>query len=179
MSFSVLIDKSPQGFIDEDIIPLLTIINNDKRYETTSSCSGRITLMRGVKKGESSWVFKKHQIVEAKDIFSELQKLEDNETLRFIYEPIIIHMKCKTFEDASNLLSLLHTNGIKKSGMISVKNLLIEINDTGKMETILNKDLSYEYIELLVNEANRRLTKTKGKIKFLEELFEKNLEKEN
>ncbi|MDP3728897.1 MAG: hypothetical protein Q8R18_05620, partial [bacterium] len=36
------LDKSPQGFVDPDILPLLNIIN--KKYTTTSSCSGRITL---------------------------------------------------------------------------------------------------------------------------------------
>ncbi|KAJ1922653.1 hypothetical protein IWQ60_006393, partial [Tieghemiomyces parasiticus] len=37
-------DKSPKGFIDEPIIPLLDLINRHPDYVTTSSCSGRIAV---------------------------------------------------------------------------------------------------------------------------------------
>ena len=66
---------------------------------------------------------------------------------------------------------MLQSNGFKKCGIISVKNFIIEINGTGKMETVLTKDLPYDYIQLLVKEANQRLKKTKDNIKKLEDLF--------
>mgnify|MGYP002725715185 CR=1 FL=1 len=171
MTFSVLIDKSPKGFIDPDIISLLSILNADERYETTSSCSGRITLMSGIKKGESKWIYKTHDQADAKAVFAKLQELREGETLRFMYEPFIIHVKCKTFFDVTAMLSLLHTNGLKKSGMISGKSLLVEINDTGRMETILDNSLSIEYVSRLVTEANKRQLSTKNRIKLLEKLF--------
>lgn len=171
MTFSVLLDKSPQGFIDPDIIPLLTILNEDERFETTSSCSGRITLMSGVRKGDAKWVYKTHELADASTVYAVLQDLAEGETLRFMYEPFIVHLKCKTFDDVTEMLSLLHTNGLKKSGMISGKNLIVEINDTGRIETILDKSLSLEYIERLVAEANTRQKKTKERIKFLEKLY--------
>ncbi len=177
MTFSVLIDNSPQGFIDPDIIPLLTILNDDERFETTSSCSGRITLMSGVKKGEAKWVYKTHEFADADTIFALLQKLGDTEILRFMYEPFIIHVKCKLFNDVREMLSLLHANGLKKSGMISGKSLLVEINDTGRIETILDNSLSFSYVERLVNEANKRQINTKKRIKLLEELYCKKEEK--
>jgi tRNA(Phe) wybutosine-synthesizing methylase Tyw3 len=159
-------DKSPQGFYDKDIIPLLNIIN--KKFETTSSCSGRITLMQGVKKGESKWIYKTHSKASAKKIYDCLQKISP---LRFMSEPLIIHIKCFTHENADQVLKMLQSNGFKKSCIISLKNFVIEVNDTGKMETLLTKDLSYEYIKLLVNEANTRLKRTKTNIKKLEKLF--------
>ena len=169
MTFSVLIDKSPQGFIDPDIIPLLTVLN--KKFETTSSCSGRVTLMKGVKKGDAKWIYKTHEKADAKAVFDELQKLDDGETLRFLYEPFIVHLKCKDFAEVSWMLGFLHGNGIKKSGMISGKNLVVEINDSGKIETLMDNTLSFEYVSMLVAEANRRLLTTKEKIKKLEKLF--------
>ena len=172
MTFSVLIDKSPQGFIDKDILPLLTLINNDDRFETTSSCSGRITLMRGVKKGEAKWEYKNHFHAELEKIWGIVSVLKKEELLRFLYEPFIIHLKCRNFEEASKFLSFLHGNGLKKSGMISGKNLIIEINDSGKMETLLTSSLTKDYIKTLVDEANRRLASTKTKIRKLEKLFE-------
>lgn len=76
-------DKSPQGFIDPDIMNLLKILNKNESLETTSSCSGRITLMRGAKKGFTEWVYKTHDLASSESIFQEIQKLQDDETLRF------------------------------------------------------------------------------------------------
>ncbi len=160
------LDKSLQGFIDPDILPLLKILN--KKYTTTSSCSGRITLMKGVKKGEAQWVYKTHTKASATQVYNTLQK---ESPLRFLYEPIILHFQCKDKDEAEETLQFLQNNGFKKSYLKSFRNWTIEINDTGKMETILTKDLSKEYILILVKEANNRLKKTKENIKKLEELF--------
>lgn len=161
-------DKSPQGFYDEDILPLLRIIN--KKYRTTSSCSGRITLMKGLKKGEAEWLYKTHKKASAQKIFSVVQ---EHGQLRFLYEPLIIHLQCKDQEQADALLQSLQSNGFKKASCISFKNYTLEIKETGKMETILTKELSKPYIKLLVQEANLRLKKTKKHIKDLERLFSK------
>ena len=177
MTFSVDIDNSPQGFIDPDIIPLLNILNksledgSEGPYATTSSCSGRITLMSGVKKGEAKWEYKTHEHCDSSKVFEMISSLPDGEVLRFMYEPFIVHVKCRDFETVSSMLSILHANGMKKCGMISGKNLIIEINDSGRMETILDNSLPLEYIEKLCAEGNRRLASTKARIKMCEELF--------
>ncbi|MBT4604685.1 hypothetical protein HOC01_03530 [archaeon] len=172
MAFSVNVDKSPQGFIDADIIDLLDVLNKEGGdYETTSSCSGRITLMSGVKKGDAKWVYKTHDACDFLKVFEIVSGLGDDEVLRFMYEPFIVHIKCKNFEAASSMLSILHTNGLKKSGMISLKNLILELNDTGRIETVLDNSLTKGYIERLCAEANRRLVSTKARIKKCEELF--------
>ncbi|HIH59178.1 MAG TPA: hypothetical protein HA294_04165 [Nanoarchaeota archaeon] len=160
------LDKSSQGFIDPDILPLLEIIN--KKYTTTSSCSGRITIIKGVKKGEVEWLYKTHTKASAVKIYNILQK---EFSLRFFYEPLILHLQCKNQEEAEHILQHLQNNGFKKSYLRSFKHWTIEINDTGSMETIVTKDLSKEYISFLVKEANKRLNKTKENIKKLEKLF--------
>ena len=159
-------DKSKQGFIDPDIITLLDILN--KKYTTTSSCSGRITMMNGIKKGKAKWVYKTHTQANAQKIFEIIQQ---NESLRFFFEPFIIHLKCHSQDDGQELLKILHTNGFKRSGLISFKSLTVEIANTSGMETIVTKELSKEYIQILVTEANKRLQKTKDNIKRLEFLF--------
>ncbi|MBI5797425.1 hypothetical protein HZA98_00795 [Candidatus Woesearchaeota archaeon] len=160
------LDKSPQGFRDEDIIPLLKRIN--QKYTTTSSCSGRITLLKGGEKGEVQWLYKTHTKASAAQIYRILQK---QGALRFFFEPLIIHIQCKNKEEAEELLKCLQANGFKKAALISFRNWTIEINETGRMETILTKELSKEYITLLVREANKRLKKTKENINKLENLF--------
>lgn len=170
-------DKSPQGFYDQDIIPLLNVINSKEGYETTSSCSGRITIMEGTKKGFSKWIYKTHDLADYKEVFKVVRKLEDNEQLRFLYESLIVHLNCSSLEKAEKMLKVLHKHGFKKSSFISFKNNIIEISDTGnsKMETILTNELSEEYVQKLVNEANRRLTKTKQSIAKMEKVFQEEL----
>ncbi|KAF9427598.1 hypothetical protein BGZ94_004594 [Podila epigama] len=42
-------DKSPKGYVDEPLLPLIVLINNHAEYVTTSSCSGRIcTYLEGL-----------------------------------------------------------------------------------------------------------------------------------
>ena len=160
------IDKSPQGFIDKDILPLLNRVN--QKYKTTSSCSGRITLLQGRKKGDVHWLYKTHTKASAQKIYDILQS---ERALRFFYEPLILHFQCQNKEEAEKVLYTIQMAGFKKSSIISVKHWTIEINETGKMETILTKELSKKYISLLVREANTRLKKTKENIKKLENLF--------
>ncbi|KAL0398768.1 UNVERIFIED_CONTAM: tRNA wybutosine-synthesizing protein 2/3/4 [Sesamum radiatum] len=65
-------DKSPKGTVDAPIIPLLTAINSHPSYFTTSSCSGRITILSqptaspsaSKKKARGgSWLFVSHDPV--------------------------------------------------------------------------------------------------------------------
>ena len=125
--------------------------------------------MNGTKKGSSSWVYKTHTPASAKDVYAIIQK--EPRPLRFLYEPLILHLRCKTQTDAENVLRDLHAYGFKKSGMIAFRSWTIEINDTGKMETIVTRNLDRSYIHLLITEANKRLKKTKKNIQRLEQLF--------
>lgn len=45
-------DKSPKGYVDEPLLPLIVLINTHADYVTTSSCSGRIcTYLEGLDEG--------------------------------------------------------------------------------------------------------------------------------
>jgi len=162
------IDKSPQGFIDEDVKGLLKKLN-DKGYSTSSSCSGRIALItRSGEKGSAKWLFKSHKKVDSDNIFEIVQK---NNPVWFLQEPFILHVKAKSLESAQELLTIAKNSGLKISGITSVKNCTLEIRSTERMETLLDKSCSKEYLSLLVKEANNRLEKTKDKMnKFLKSL---------
>ncbi len=161
-------DKSPQGFIDEDIKCLLQTLK-EKEYKTTSSCSGRIVLItKSGEKGPARWIFKSHDNVKGKEIFNLVQK---NSPVWFLQEPMILHAKAKSLDSAQKLLTLAKNSGLKISGITSIKNCSIEIRGTERMETILTKECSEDYISLLVDKANEKLNKTKQKIKrFLKNL---------
>ncbi len=155
-------DKSPQGFIDEDIKDLLKLLN-DKGYETSSSCSGRVVLITNSgDKGNAKWLFKSHKKVNGNKIFDLIQK---NSPVWFLQEPMILHVRAKDLSSAQKLLSIAKDSGLKISGITSIKNCSIELRGTERMETLLDNSCGKEYIFLLVDEANKRLQRTKEKMK--------------
>ena len=94
-------DKSKQGFIDKDIGALIGLINKSG-YKTTSSCSGRIVLLKIPKFGDkqhAEWLYKTHENADSREI---MKILEENEGLKlyFLQEPPIIHVNCRDMESA-------------------------------------------------------------------------------
>ena len=64
-------DKSSKGSIDPQIKPLLDEINKRKEYYTTSSCAGRVVLMKDApKKRGGAFVFASHDPMR----FSQIKK---------------------------------------------------------------------------------------------------------
>ncbi len=161
-------DKSPQGFIDEDIKPLLKIINSSTDYKTTSSCSGRIVLLKGGIKGQSEWVFKSHDKVKPDIVYNIIQNYNE---VKLIFDPFILHIACKNLSAAKNLLTTIQLAGFKKTSIISLKNFILEINGTGRAECLIKNNLiTKAYIEYIIEDYNKRLLKTKEDIKKLEKI---------
>ncbi len=164
-------DKSKQGFIDPDIRNLVDLLNS-KGYETTSSCSGRIVLLRVPEFGDkqhAEWLYKTHAKADFRKIMGILEG-EKNRKLYFLLEPPIIHAKCKNLLDAEKLLNLAVQAGFKRSGVISIKKLTVEIKSSERLETPL-KNNKEGFIQMLVEEANRKLERCKKKLEKLASLI--------
>lgn len=162
-------DKSKQGFIDEDIKNLINLINKNPNYKTTSSCSGRIVLLKIPKIGKkykAKWLYKTHKKANPKEIIKILKK---EKHLHFLQEPAILHINCKNLESANKLLLLAHQSGFKNSGIISLKKNTLGLRSTEKIEAPLDiEKINTPYIKFLVEEANKKLKRTKEKINKLE-----------
>ncbi|KAF9902713.1 hypothetical protein EC991_004600 [Linnemannia zychae] len=77
-------DKSPKGYVDEPLLPLIVLINNHQDYVTTSSCSGRIcTYLEGLEnEAEGEFEGDTKQDQEAQDEDEETAKgYEENTSL--------------------------------------------------------------------------------------------------
>ena len=162
-------DKSTKGSYDEDIVELLQKINSHPEYKTTSSCSGRIALIDCQNKAKSSWLFKSHEPVDAEDILKIANSLK--ETVWFMQEPLIIHVACDSVDAAHALLETAQNTGLKHSGIISLKNHVVELRSHERVEVPLNASFPEESVKLIVHEANKKLLKTKEKIQKLMEKF--------
>ncbi|VVB82805.1 tRNA(Phe) 7-((3-amino-3-carboxypropyl)-4-demethyl wyosine(37)-N(4))-methyltransferase [uncultured archaeon] len=172
------LDKSSEGKWDEKIISLCEKINSKENYYTTSSCSGRIILMIDQeKKGENLFLFVSHDKVSFKKLKEELDlALKKNKNVKFKMEPAIIHIACKTLEDAEKLFELGKNAGWKRLGIIGTRNgFTFELNSTEKLEfpIIQNKKILVDddFLKILVDDANKKLEMSWEKIQRLQKII--------
>lgn len=137
-------DKSPKGFIDEPIIPLIACINDTNTFYTTSSCSGRISLflqeklinIKSQKGGE--WLLISHNLITSEQItnaincyLNKVNLITDNlSSSKFVeislkFEPFILHIECKDLQSAKKLLLLSKQTGFRESGINAISNRII------------------------------------------------------
>ncbi|NJE86021.1 hypothetical protein E3E23_09330 [Thermococcus sp. CX2] len=166
-----------EGKVDEDIIPLLEKINSLENYFTTSSCSGRISVMEMPEFGDkvnAVWLGKWHREVELGEVLEAIKKHSSGQ-LWFMVRSPILHVSARTLEDAVKLLNLAISLGFKYSNIKSVshKKLVVEIRSTERMDVPLGEDgelwVDEDYIARIVGIANDQLRRFKGKLKRLEE----------
>jgi tRNA wybutosine-synthesizing protein 3 len=171
-------DKSKKGYVDKEIKPLLDLINRKKNYYTTSSCSGRIMVMRkdSDKKNEAEWLFVSHE--QAK--FAEVKKSLENPKgdIWFKSEPIILHICARDLDSAQQIVDIARYVGLKKSGiMASRKRIIVELVGTDLMAAPVTKAgvlvVSDDYLRILVEEANKKMDRNHSRMKAFSEAVKK------
>ena len=162
--------------VDHDIISLLEKINSLDNYFTTSSCSGRISVMEMPHFGDklnSVWLGKWHREVTVEEVLEAIEKHKTGQ-LWFLVRSPILHVAARTMEDAVKLLNLSIGLGFKYSSIKSVshKKLLVEIRSTERMDVPLGENgelwVSGEYIKRIVNLSNAQMRRFKSKLNRLE-----------
>ncbi|MFH1506058.1 MAG: tRNA wybutosine-synthesizing 3 family protein [archaeon] len=171
-------DNSKKGTVDKQVSKLLDKINKLDDYYTTSSCAGRITLFiqaESDKKCDSGWLSVSHEPVNFKEVMSVLAELP-KETVWFRMESSILHISCRDMEAAEKMLMAVKCAGFKHSGIMDCsKRLMLELISSERMDVPISKDkellVSEDYIKFLIENANKKLKKTREKIKKLEGLL--------
>lgn len=161
-------DKSKKKSVDTKIKKLVNLINSLPNYYTTSSCSGRIVLLkRKVGKKGSKWLFISHNLVSFEQIKKKIKLTK--EEVWFKQEPLIMHICCKTVEDAKLFLKVVRQL-FKRTGIISLGGkITIEIRGNEHLDTIIAKNdgllVTESYLNILVKEANKKLERNFKNIK--------------
>ncbi|KAL6990778.1 nicotinamide N-methyltransferase [Sarracenia purpurea var. burkii] len=169
-------DKSPKGSIDAPIIPLLNTINSHPSFFTTSSCSGRISILSqpttttaaAKKKARGgAWVFITHDPADPDSVLNLLFPTNSAppthpSNLVFRFEPLIIAVECKDVSSAQFLVSLAISSGFRESGVTSMnKRVIIAIRCSIRLEVPLgDRDrilVSADYVRYLVGIANEKM----------------------
>lgn len=156
-------DKSSKKIWDKKIVSLCEKINKKKNYYTTSSCAGRVVLIKdSEKKAEGLFIWVSHGLINFRELKTKLNEIKlhsqareikdkqlnknfglinfksiplGGQIIKFKSEPCILHVACKNLEDAQELLDKAKLAGWKKSGIIaSGKRFVCELNSTEKLE---------------------------------------------
>jgi len=165
-------DPSDEGKWDDAIASACKKLNENKNHYTTSSCSGRIVLIKALEeKAEGVFLFKTHNKISFKQLKKELERIKKDYKKRvdFKQETCIVVSACRSLEDAQNLVDKFKEAGWKRTGIIasrkriiveamSTEHLALPIIDRGK---ILVDDV---YLKILVRDANLKLDRVREKI---------------
>ncbi|KAJ4828742.1 hypothetical protein Tsubulata_025157 [Turnera subulata] len=173
-------DKSPKGTVDAPIIPLLQAINSHPCFYTTSSCSGRISILATpkplpnspsppAKARGGSWLFITHDYPAHPDSILPLlfcppdpAPATTTSDLVFRFEPLIVAVECRDVEAASSLVALAVRSGFRESGITSAgKRVIVGIRSSIRMEVPLGDSgsllVSPDYVRFLVGLANEKM----------------------
>ena len=172
-------DKSHEGQIDEHILKLCEVINSKDEYYTTSSCSGRIVLLKDVEvKDKENFLFKSHDKVSFGDLKKELEKVSNKYggRVKFKFDACILHIACKDLVSAQKLYDKAKLSGWKRNGIQSSTNgrFVLELNSSERLEfPVLDKSkvlVSDKFLKIIVSESNKSFEKCWSKIKRLEKV---------
>jgi tRNA wybutosine-synthesizing protein 3 len=162
------------GDLDMPLKPLLEAINSRQGLYTTSSCMGRIILMREeAGKGSDRFLVKYHRKVGADELMEAMRRAHGTVWLRS--EPPILHVICQTLDDARKIMHAALESGFKRSGIQSIRQErnLVEILSTERVDLPALIDgelmLSEEYVRRLTQIVNRKFDRGKEKIRRLTE----------
>ena len=113
---------------------------------------------------------------EEKNLYSQTPQDIKNKNIKFKMEPAIIHIACKTLEDAEKLFEIGKNAGWKRLGIVGTRNgFTFELNSTEKLEfpIIQNKKILVDdnFLKIVVEDVNRKLEIGWGKIGKLERLM--------
>lgn len=169
-------DKSSKGSWDPKILSLVNKLNKKKQYYTTSSCSGRIILIKdSEEKKPSLFLFVSHNKLKYDKLMSEIKKIKYKGLVWFKLDSCILHVACRSLDDAQELVDKAKLVGWKKSGIIAAgKRKVVELISTESMSFPLmsgESRLDDSYLKLVLRIANEKLEKIWLKIEKLQKLI--------
>ncbi len=174
-------DALSQNKVDPDIRELLDLINSFKEYATLSSCSGRICVINIPKlwdKVGAEFLGKWHREVSVEEVKAAAEYCKDVGWL--ILDPPIIHVACADLNAAKKLLNIANNSGFRRSGLISVKNLVVEIASLDRMELPISIKckliIPESYLKLVTDFANKKLNRAKEKLRRFKSFLEVELQ---
>nr|Q8H4D4.1 RecName: Full=tRNA wybutosine-synthesizing protein 2/3/4; Includes: RecName: Full=tRNA wybutosine-synthesizing protein 3 homolog; Short=tRNA-yW-synthesizing protein 3; AltName: Full=tRNA(Phe) 7-((3-amino-3-carboxypropyl)-4-demethylwyosine(37)-N(4))-methyltransferase; Includes: RecName: Full=tRNA wybutosine-synthesizing protein 2 homolog; Short=tRNA-yW-synthesizing protein 2; AltName: Full=tRNA(Phe) (4-demethylwyosine(37)-C(7)) aminocarboxypropyltransferase [Oryza sativa Japonica Group]BAC20692. len=182
-------DKSPKGGVDAPIAPLLDALNSHPDLFTTSSCSGRVSVLAqppppqqadpgGAKTKKKArgggWVYISHDPADPEALVEVLFGVKEgggggDDELVFRFEPMIVAVECRDAAAAAALVAAAVGAGFRESGITSLqKRVMVALRCSIRMEVPLGQTkelvVSPDYIRYLVRIANSKMEANKKRM---------------
>uniref|UniRef100_A0A0E0LL90 tRNA wybutosine-synthesizing protein 2/3/4 n=1 Tax=Oryza punctata TaxID=4537 RepID=A0A0E0LL90_ORYPU len=185
-------DKSPKGGVDAPIAPLLDVLNSHPDLFTTSSCSGRVSVLAqpppppqqqaelgGAKTKKKArgggWVYISHDPADPEALVEVLFGGKEGggpgggDELVFRFEPMIVAVECRDAAAAAALVAAAVGAGFRESGITSLqKRVMVALRCSIRMEVPLGQTkelvVSPDYIRYLVRIANSKMEANKKRM---------------
>ena len=163
-------DASSIGSWDPKIKGLCEKLNKKKNYYTTSSCAGRIILLKGeMGKEPNKFLFRTHKKTSFNELKKALNGVEYEGLVEFKQSPCILHVACKDLESSQELVNNAKLSGWKKSGIMNTKKrFIVELQSTEHLAfPIMNNQeilVDDNFLKLVIGESNMRLGRVWKKI---------------
>ncbi len=170
-------DLSSIGSWDKKIAGLCNKLNKKKNYYTTSSCAGRIVLLKGeIDKEPGKFLFRTHDKTTFKEMKKAFEEVSYPGLVEFKQSPCILHVACRNLEDAEKLVNQGKLAGWKHSGIMGIKKrVMVELLSTEHVDFPIMKDgkvlIDDELLKIIISESNMRLERTWEKINRLNRLI--------
>ncbi len=151
--------------IDPLMIPISNYIATTKEFFTTSTCSGRITLMdldETEKKREGAFFRKWHRTVTFDEVWEGICDETNTGNVWFKQDGLVVLIGTNTLENAKHVLNVVHNLGIKRVGINHFEpgKIHIELFGTQHMSVPVKRGKEIlagkEYVKELVKLANKK-----------------------
>jgi len=170
-------DLSKKGSLDEGIKPVVELINTLSNYYTTSSCAGRTVLLERSdnRKDHAKWLYADHDTAD----FDRIKKVLHSETDVWLkQESAILHVCCKTIENADNLCKLAKESGFKRAAILHITpRIIVEIFGTERVDVRVIRDgkilVHEDFLKEIINECNEKMERNKMRIDRLFKVLQK------
>ncbi|GJN32451.1 hypothetical protein PR202_gb20963 [Eleusine coracana subsp. coracana] len=169
-------DKSPKGGVDAPIAPLLDVLNSHPDLLTTSSCSGRVSILAQPQEGQGpkqkkkarggGWVYVSHDpadpdaVVEL--LFGGSGSGGAGDELVFRFEPMIVAVECRDAAAAVALVAAaVGITSLQKRAMVAIRcsiRMEVPLGQAGELV------VSPEYVRYIVKNANIKMEANKKRM---------------
>lgn len=166
------------GYFDKDMLSLVEEINKHPEMYTTSSCSGRIVLLKASKpwnKSNVTIICKWHERISLEEITKNIKPCGKDLSLWLILQSPIIHVSCKNVEIAIKLVRKARSSGFRYSSIFSKGKIgiFVEIMGSERIDLPLVIEdrviINMENLNKLIDHLNTILQNIKTKIQRLGE----------
>jgi tRNA wybutosine-synthesizing protein 3 len=163
--------------IDPLMIPISQYLAKTTDYFTTSTCSGRITLMdleKNEKKREGAFYRKWHRKVKFSEMWKGIEEHAHTGNLWFKQDAFVYVIGMRTLEQAKKIIAVCQKAGIKRYGVHHFEEgkVLMEIFGTHSMSVPLTEGkkrlADKEYVKKILQIANRKWDANEKKRKAFE-----------